>query len=119
MKNKYNARRTKVDGIMFDSRREAEYYLAYKADEAAGRIFDLKLQPRYEFEIEGKLLRYVDSKRKVTARMDFSFFENVSLPEAQKQIYRVIDVKGFDTPLSKLKRALMKACHNIDVEVVR
>jgi len=120
-RNKYNARRTKVDGITFDSRREAEYYLAYKADEKAGRIFDLKLQQRYELPINGEPL-VIKSKRyskgrKVTYWADFTFHDMRLGKEVAP--LRVIDVKGFDTPLSKLKRALMKACHGIDVEVVR
>jgi hypothetical protein len=37
--------------------------------------------------------------------------------EANKNCW--VDVKGVDTAVSRLKRKLVKAFHNIDVEVVR
>lgn len=39
---------TRVDGIDFDSQREAKRYLELKALERAGKISDLKLQVMYE-----------------------------------------------------------------------
>ena len=45
---KYNNTRPVVDGIKFDSKREAERYKELKLLERAGKISDLILQPRFE-----------------------------------------------------------------------
>ena len=45
---KLHNRTTRVDGIDFDSQREAKRYLELKALERAGKITDLKLQVMYE-----------------------------------------------------------------------
>ena len=42
--NKYNAKKTELDGIVFDSRKEAGRYAELKLLERAGHIEDLTLQ---------------------------------------------------------------------------
>lgn len=46
--SKYHARKTVVDGIEFDSAKEAARYRQLKALQAAGKISGLELQKRYE-----------------------------------------------------------------------
>ncbi len=46
--SKYNARRTEVDGIAFDSKAEAARYVELRLLERAGAIRDLRVHPRYE-----------------------------------------------------------------------
>jgi len=46
-RNKYNARKTTVFGITFDSKHEAERYLILKSMEDTGEITELELQPRW------------------------------------------------------------------------
>lgn len=46
-KNKYGAKKTEVDGILFDSKREASRWLELKALEQAGEITDLRRQVAY------------------------------------------------------------------------
>ena len=46
-RNKYGARKTVIDGITFDSKREAIRYQELKLLERAGEIKDLELQPKY------------------------------------------------------------------------
>ena len=48
MRSKYGARKTVVDGITFDSKREAERYRALVLLQSAGEITDLKLQVPFE-----------------------------------------------------------------------
>ncbi len=45
---KYNAQKCVVDGITFDSRKEAKRYCELKLLERAGEISDLRLQVEYE-----------------------------------------------------------------------
>ena len=48
--NKYGNRRTKIDGIDFDSEKEAGRYAELKMLEKAGVISDLKLQVPFELQ---------------------------------------------------------------------
>lgn len=111
MRNKYRNVKTVVDGIEFSSKKEALYYMHYSVLEKLGDIKDLKLQPRFNFPINGENVRYVESKREMAYVADFSFIDN-------ENVYRVVDAKGFKTPDYKIKRALMKAVHGIEVEEV-
>jgi len=102
---KYNAQRETVDGITFMSRREAREYRELKLLERAGHIENLTLQPKFPIQIGGMKV--------CTVIADFQYFDK------QTGEMRVVDTKGFDTPMSKLKRKLVLAAHNIEIEVVR
>lgn len=105
-KSKYHAEKTEVDGIMFDSRKEADFYARLKLLEKAGEISDLKLQPRFElqepFICDGK------KERKIEYVADFSFIQG------GKRV--VIDVKGVRTQVYKLKRKLFLYKYGDQVE---
>lgn len=47
-RNKYGAKKTTVDNIVFDSKAEAQRYIQLKAMEKAGQIVDLRIQVEYE-----------------------------------------------------------------------
>jgi hypothetical protein len=103
--NKFGAKRTLVDGICFDSKREAAYYAALKLRERAGEVTDVELQVPFDLIVNGVLVaRYI---------ADMVFFDHVVHHQ------RIIDVKGCVTPTFRLKAKLMKACHGIEIEVVR
>lgn len=95
-RNKYHAKRTSVDGIVFDSKREADRYLVLKSMEEDGTIEDLRRQVRYElvpaFDVDGK--RY----RPVFYVADFVYVED------GKEV--VEDVKGMRTDTYRLKSKL-------------
>ena len=44
---KYNNKKTEIDGILFDSKKEASRYLMLKQMQIDGSIKDLSLQPKY------------------------------------------------------------------------
>jgi len=67
--NKYRNIKTTVDGIRFDSKREAERYSELKLLERAGIITDLKLQPKFE------LIPKHNGNRALTYIADFSYTE--------------------------------------------
>lgn len=46
-RSKYGADPQMVDGVKFDSKREADRYQALKLEQLAGEIADLELQPQY------------------------------------------------------------------------
>ena len=51
---KYRAIKTVVDGITFDSKKEAKRYSELKIMEKAGIIATLRLQPEFKCMVKGK-----------------------------------------------------------------
>jgi hypothetical protein len=97
-KNKYNARKTVVDGITFDSKKEAKKYQELNLLLRAGEIVEIHLQPEFDlvpgFEYRGKKIRGV----KYTA--DFL----VTLKNGRKQI---IETKGYKTRDYVIRKKLL------------
>lgn len=104
-RNKYHAQKTEIDGITFDSKAEAAYYSKLQLRAKAREVHHVELQVPFPLTVNGYLVG--------SYRADFVFYDDVETRQ------RVIDVKGYDTPLSKLKRKLVKAIHGVDVEIVR
>lgn len=98
MAHKYNAKKTAVDGITFDSKKEATRYRELKALEHVGKIDKLELQPRFVlmdgFRYEGKAVRKIEYVADFVYR-DLSTYELI-----------VEDVKGVKTDVYKLKKKL-------------
>lgn len=108
---KYKNKKTQIDGITFDSKKEAERYKVLKSMQADGLINDLECQPKFilipsqYFETIGRRERGVDYVA------DFRYKDNLG------QII-VEDVKSAITAKDKvyrLKKHLMKTVHNIDI----
>ncbi len=113
-KSKYGSRKETVDGITFDSRKEAARYQELKLLERAGEVSDLQLQRKFvlipaqrELSMEiyekgpkkgcfkpGKLL-----ERECSYIADFVYNQNGECV--------VEDTKGFRTPEYIVKRKLM------------
>lgn len=95
-KSKYSSAKTDIDGIRFDSKKEAEFYAELKLREKAGEITHLRLQPRYllqeAFKHDGKQCREIEYVA------DFEYVEN--------GVTVVVDVKGFKTAVYMIKRKL-------------
>lgn len=92
---KYGNKKTEVDGIKFDSKKEALRYGELRILEMGGVIHNLKLQPTFKLIVGGlPICKY---------RADFAYLED--------GIETVEDVKGFKTPEYKLKAKLFRALH--------
>ena len=104
--NKYRAVRTEVDGIRFDSKKEARRYKELMLLYNANAIEDLVLQPKFRCEINGKLICNYSA--------DFSYrdkggivVEDVKSPITAKQ------------PVYRIKKKLVEALHGVViVEVI-
>jgi hypothetical protein len=93
-----------VDGIYFDSKREANRYSELKIMEKAGIINSLKLQPEFKCMVNGKKV--------CTYKADFEYLMVDDIgPQGQIGYYIVEDVKGFKTPVYRLKKKLVEACY--------
>lgn len=97
----------------FASKREYRTYLTLKALESAMEISDLKTQVRFPLKVNGELV--------TTYIADFTFYEPVERRDRRGQLKEVnmrgvvADAKGYRTPEYKLKKALMKAIHGIEI----
>jgi hypothetical protein len=98
--SKYRNQRTEVGGIKFASKREARRYQELKTLEDAGEIHGpIGLQVRFPLFVEGiKICTYV---------ADFVYVRD--------HFEVVEDVKGYRTPMYKLKKKLMFAIHGIKI----
>jgi len=95
-RNKYNAVRTIVDGICFDSKDEAKRYGELKILERAGRIIDLLLQPRF-------ILQQKFTDNKGTKHRAIWYYADFQYHERKSKVLIVEDVKGQWTPVFSLK----------------
>lgn len=102
--NKYGNRKTKVDGIKFDSQKESRHYQELLFRVRAGEIRDLILQPEFKLIVNGEPI--------ATYTADFQYVEVAS----EKTV--VIDVKSEATRRERayrMKRKLMKALYKITI----
>lgn len=101
--NKYAAKKKELDGIKFDSRKEARRYRELTLLAAAGELKDLKLQVPFDLIVNGqKICAY---------RADFTYTDKAGQ-------FVVEDAKGFKTPEYRLKKKLVKACHGVEIREV-
>ena len=107
--NKYGNKKTVVNGISFDSKREAKRYEELKLLEMGGVISDLKLQEKFILvpsqRIDGRVV-----ERELSYKADFSYIEN------GKKV--VEDSKGYRTDKYRIKRKLMLWVHGIRIKEV-
>lgn len=98
-KSKYNNIKTEMDGIKFDSRKEADYYCQLKLLKRAGEIRDFGLQPRYELQPTFK--KNGTTHRSITYVADFVVVNNDGTTD-------IIDIKGVETQVFKIKQKLFE-----------
>lgn len=97
--SKYRNIKTQIDGITFDSKKEAGRYSDLKLMERAGAIRNLRLQVPYVFTHKGTKI--------CTYRADFVY------EDGSRSV--VEDVKGKRTRDYVIKRNLMKAFYGIEI----
>jgi hypothetical protein len=116
---KFRNKKKIVNGLEFDSTKEARRYQDLVLMQSAGRISKLTRQTEYELKVNGILICiYV---------ADFSYVQFVPGPDAGKGwigVYHghvVEDVKSKATrklPVYAIKKKLMKAIHGIEIQEV-
>lgn len=100
-KPKYGNVKTEVDGIQFDSKREAARYGELKLRLRAGEIDLLQTQPKFVLSVNGeKICTYIADFQYDDLRTDKTVVE---------------DVKGVKTAVYRMKKKLMRAVWGIDV----
>lgn len=120
-KNKYNARKVKVDGIVFASQKEADRWRELQLLERAGKITELRRQVPFlliptqrefcsEIDKKGRFKKGKVIERKCSYYADFVYMQN------GKQI--VEDAKGKRTDEYVIKRKLMLFLQGIRIQEV-
>jgi len=103
-KNKYNAKKRSLDGITFDSMREATRYLQLKRRQDSGEISELKCHPRYQL-VWGKV-------KICSYRPDFTYILK------KKLVVEDVKSPATNTYDFRLKKKMMKAAYGLDVLVI-
>ena len=98
--SKYHSKKTTVDGITFDSKKEANRYCELKILEHYGKIKDLRLQ--YQFILQPPFRKNGKLIRAITYVADFVYYDL----ERMKNV--VEDVKGYKTKEYMLKRKMFE-----------
>lgn len=96
---KYGNRRVEVSGVKFDSAKESRVYSELLLRQRAGEIAALELQPRFDIIINGKKCGFY--------KADFRYREAGNVV--------ILDVKGFKTPVYKLKKKIIEAMYGITI----
>lgn len=96
MANKYGAKKIVIDGIKFDSKMEADYFLYLKQQP---NIIGFILQPK--FSLLDKFIKREIKFRGIDYKADFE----VLYTDGHKE---VIDIKGMETDVFKIKRKLFE-----------
>ncbi len=99
-KPKYRNQKTETEHGKFDSRKEAERYAELVLLERAGRIANLRRQVPFALVVGG--VHVCD------------YVADATYQEGERLV--VEDVKGMRTPVYRLKKRLMLACHSIDIK---
>ncbi len=111
-KPKYRNKKVTVNGETFDSRKEADRYIALRAMEQAGEIAELARQVSFPLEINGqKICKYI---------ADFVYYRRPHGPEKGWQCV-IEDVKSEHTkklPVYRLKKKLMLAIKDVVIQEV-
>ena len=105
---KYGAVKVTVDGIVFDSKREAARYHELKLMEKAGKISALETQPEFRLNTWHGDHGYAPYVGSYIA--DFRYWSEGNVI--------VEDVKGFKTPLYRWKKKHVEAQYGIQIREV-
>lgn len=110
---KYRNKKTKFDGVTFDSGREAARWSHLLLLQRAGRISELRRQVTYVLAPSVKFEGAPRAKPALRFIADFEYVEDGA---------RIVeDVKSTPTaklPAFQIKRHLMKHLHGVDVRIV-
>lgn len=122
MRNKYNSRKVRVNGQVFDSKKEYQRFCELSLLQRAGKIKDLKRQVKYVLipaqrepdrigkrggRIKGKLLE-----------KECSYYADFVYTDVLSGVTVVEDTKGVRTEVYKIKRKLMLKEYGIRIREV-
>ncbi len=97
---KYKAKKITIGDLTFASLKEGRRYQELLLLLRGGEIFDLAIQPEFEFKLNGKrMFRYI---------ADFSYTNKDGSSVTE-------DVKGVRTPVYRIKRKIIEEAYGIKI----
>ena len=123
-KHKFNAKAKVSSGVRHDSTAEAKRWEELQLAERAGEVKELERQIRVRLEhSEGQpyLIRSdgYPNGRRATHVIDFRYRERDPSTGAWSERLTYEDVKGFDTALGRLKRAIAERMIGTQIRLIR
>lgn len=106
-RQKYGAVPTVVDGIRFDSKKEAARWVELKQLEQAGQIQALQRQP--EFPLCMWRPDHSDIRPVAVYRADFAY------TDLRTNTQVIEDVKGMKTPVYRLKKKMVESQYDVRI----
>ena len=105
-RNKFNAMKTAYNGVMYDSKKEAEYAAKFdQLSKAAGKDKVVKVERQIPFSFDHNgvhICKYI---------LDF----RLTMGDGR---VRYLDIKGFETREFSIKRKLLRAFFGIEIEII-
>jgi Protein of unknown function (DUF1064) len=101
--SKYHNRKTLVDGIQFDSQKEANRYQQLLLLERAGLIRKIELQPRYDLIVNEQKIGFY--------RADFRY----EVVATSTMVVEDVKSSATKTAVYCLKKKLVKALYGIEI----
>ena len=105
---KYHNKKAVIDGIRFDSKKEANYYTYLKILRDSGKIWNLELQKKFvlqdKFTLNGKTYRAINYIA------DFVYEDDNGM--------HVVDTKGYRTEVYKIKKKMFAYKYQIEIEEI-
>jgi len=101
VRSKYGSRKVEVDGIKFDSAKEAKRYKELILLQKTGTVLEIELQP--SFVLQEGYKRFGKSIRPITYRADFK----VKWKDGRVTVEDVKPSKNFTTSVYKIKKKML------------
>ena len=106
--SKYKNVKVVIDGIKFDSKKEARRYEELKLLQLGGKVSNLELQPKFELQMGFRDINTGKKERAINYIADFQYRDEVGN-------LIVEDVKGMKTDVYKLKRKMFLAKYQDEI----
>lgn len=104
---KYGNVKTVIDGITFDSKKEATFYGNLKMMKRSGIIKGFELQPKFTYYAS-----FLANDRKIGYDRKYIADFKVIYPDGRIEIW---DVKGFRTSIYKQKKKIVEKLYGIKI----
>lgn len=107
-RSKYRSIKTTVDGITFDSKKEAKRYQELKLLQRANKIEDLRLQVPYvliDKSKYGRQIKYI---------ADFVYYDK----ELRQEVVEDTKSEATKTPVYRLKKRLLAEKYDIEIKEI-
>ena len=109
--SKYRAKKVEIDGIIFDSKAEGEFYRLLKKMKVSGEVKKFALQPKFELQPKYRQKGTNKAVQAITYTADF----DVTMADGTREI---IDIKGFPTDVFRLKQKMFEYKYGVRLRLL-